>query len=179
MLMTVGNEEEIKQSVQAFNQGLTENRELQSQLSYFRAWYYIPELNMVGPSKFIGYKGMTSDIYLGNRETDGRDTEPVLSRWFNILSTDTPEYSYVENMVEKLLSRYGKTLNRKARFNAPREWGLNQQSTTSERERAEAETISSEQRPIVEVFWRAYLSLYPEDQDILAQRILEQRRVAP
>ena len=176
MLKTVENEDEIKESVRAFNQGVSNTPELQSQLSYFRAWYYLPELNMVGPSKFIGYKGMTSDIYMTSNETDGRDTEPVLSRWFFVASEDSPEYSFVENMVENLLARYGKTLNRKARFNVPKDWRLNQHDTLRTPERIEEATSSNEPRPIVEVFWRAYLSLYPEDQEILARRILQHTR---
>ena len=33
-------------------------------LSTFKAWYYIPEDDLLGPSKFIGYKRMTCEQYL-------------------------------------------------------------------------------------------------------------------
>jgi len=39
---------------------------------------------MVGPSKFVGYKGMTVSEYMESyEELDGRDTEPVLWKLFD------------------------------------------------------------------------------------------------
>jgi len=54
--LSVENYEDVIEPVRAFNEGLKEGGNLENQLSYFRAWYYIPELDAVGPSKFIGYK---------------------------------------------------------------------------------------------------------------------------
>jgi len=122
----VDSYEEVVRSVRAFNEDLSEAHVLQGQLSYFRAWYYIPELDAVGPSKFLGYRGMTVSEYMQSQELDGRVTEPVLSRWFDALENDTSETVYVARLVEELLARYKKVPNRVARFNAPRGWKMSE-----------------------------------------------------
>lgn len=172
---TVENYEDVIDCVRAFNKGVEEGADLEHQLSYFRSWYYIPELDATGPSKFIGYKGMTAAEYMGSEDLDGRMTEPVLSRWFDVLEEETPEATYVKKLVEELLTRYNKVLNRVARFNAPRGWRLHDKGMPVPHVTKQEGSHEEHPRPIVEVFWRAFLSLYPEDQDALAERILEQR----
>lgn len=165
------NYEDVVEAVRAFNRGLGAGHNLEYQLSYFRAWYYIPELDMVGPSKFIGYKGMTAEAYMNSTELDGKVTEPILSRWFDVLLPGTPEGNYVRSLVDRLLSRYKKVINRKARFLAPHGWHLSQNKDVSSSASILARNSEDESRPIVEVFWRAFLSLYPEDQEAVAGRI--------
>ena len=121
---TVKTYENVIESVRAFNEGLSRTRDLQRQLSYFRAWYYAPELDAVGPSKFIGYRGMTASEYMRSEDLDGRETEPVLTRWFDALESGTSETAYVAKLVEELLAKYKKAPNRVARFNAPRGWKM-------------------------------------------------------
>lgn len=162
---------DIVGAVRAFNDGLAEDHELENQLSYFRAWYYIPEIDMVGPSKFIGYKGMTAAEYMSSSELDGKVTEPALSRWFTVRLPGTPEASHIEDLVERLLARYGKTMNRKARFLAPSQWRLGDGQAATSRGGVVGKESDGGARPIVEVFWRAFLGLYPEDQEALARRI--------
>jgi len=165
------NFEDTVETVRAFNQGLAEDQYLENQLSYFRAWYYIPGLDMVGPSKFIGYKGMTAAEYMTSKELDGKMTEPALSRWFDVLQPTTPEASYVENLVQELLARHHKAVNRKARFLAPHRWHLAYDKVGPLSTTTATRDSDDERKPIVEVFWRAYLGLYPEDQEALARRI--------
>ncbi len=45
---------EVVENVRQFNEDLVANTDICSQLSQFRAWYYVPELDALGPSKFIG-----------------------------------------------------------------------------------------------------------------------------
>jgi len=163
--------EDVVETVRAFNQGLTQGHGLENQLSYFRAWYYVPELDMVGPSKFIGYRKMTAEAYMNSTELDGKVTEPILSRWFDILLPGTPEGNYVKSLVDRLISRYNKIINRKARFLAPHGWHLGQNKDMSSSASVAVRNSKDESRPIVEVFWRAFLSLYPEDQEAVAGRI--------
>ena len=169
---SVENYKEVVDSVRAFNEGLKEGGNLKNQLSYFRAWYYIPELDAVGPSKFIGYKNLSLADYLTGYGLDGKVTEPVLGRWFNLLIDNTPEARYVESLVERLLARYNKVMNRKARFNAPRGWNLRKGNVTPLQSNAQINTQTDDLNPMVEVFWRAFLSLSQKDQDILARRII-------
>ncbi|MSQ14096.1 MAG: hypothetical protein EXR47_08220 [Dehalococcoidia bacterium] len=116
----------VKESLIAFDQGLKENRNLDRRLSLFRAWYYIPELDAVGPSKFIDYKGMTAAEYLDrySADLDGRKTEPVLGKWFDTLEEDTPEAQYIAGKVFEPLHNHGKRPNIAARFGAPVGWRL-------------------------------------------------------
>lgn len=172
MATPVENYQDIVNSVRAFNEGLAEGKGLENKLSYFRSWYYVPELNAVAPSKFIGYKNMTVDEYITGEGTDGKVTEPVLSQWFDVLKKGTPEAYYVEILVKDLLAKYNETLNRKARFNAKRGWRIDESPPVRAEKSLE---VSASPRPIVDVFWRAFLSLYPEDQAALAKRILAHR----
>lgn len=172
--------EDVVESVKAFNQGLEEDQSLRGQLSFFRAWYYIPELDAVGPSKFIGYKGMTAKEYLTrhSQELDGRVTEPVLHGWFEDLDRASAEGQYVAEKVKQLLQRYNKRPSQASRCGAPPTWRLaKSDSSFAEGEHQPGRQRGEEGHPLVEVFWRAFLSLYPEDQDVLAQRIISHRKV--
>lgn len=126
---------------------------------------------MVAPSKYIGYKHITPESFITEQGLDGRETEPIMSKWFDRARADTPEGIYISNKVAELTARYGKGMNRVARFGAPRGWRLSNQPP-----RPAAAGNPPRAHEIVEVFWRAYLSLYPEDQQALAERILSQRR---
>lgn len=172
MARLVQDYQEVVNSVRSFNEGLIGGKGLEKKLSYFRAWYYIPELDAVAPSKFCGYRNMTVDEYMTGVGTDGKVTEPLLPQWFDVLKKGTPEAYYVEGLVKDLLAKYNKTPNRKARFNAKLGWRINE-SATIRVERGPELSVSP--RPIVDVFWRAFLSLYPEDQAALAKRILAHR----
>ena len=156
--------------------GLENSEGLRNLLSYFRAWYYIPELDMVGPSKYIGYKGINPESFLTERGLDGRETEPVMGKWFDQLNKESAEGRYVSDKLAELTARYGKNMNKVARFGAPRGWRLSNHPTSQPASRTVAVARQSTSHEIVEVFWRAYLSLYPEDQQALAERILSQRR---
>ncbi|MBN2098989.1 MAG: hypothetical protein JW753_05270 [Dehalococcoidia bacterium] len=169
---------EVIDTVRAFNNGLEEDENLRNQLGYFRAWYYIPEIDMVGPSKFVGYKGMTAAEYLRSyEELDGRDTEPVLSRLFEEMDPNEGdrrrEANYVRRLVESLLERYGKVPNKKSRFNAPEQWNLGEDDDVTPHGDVRASARGSTSRPMVELFWRAFLTLYTDDQRALAQRIAD------
>lgn len=159
----VSNYNEVVDNVRRFNDGLTSNRQLQAQLGYFRVWYYVPELDAVGPSKFIGYADMTADRYIQAHggDLDGRWTEPELKAWFGVLENATPEQSYVGSIVEALIQRYRKRINRVARFNATRGWTLDR--------------TARPMSPLADVFLRAYKTLSLEDQERLAERIAEDR----
>ncbi len=167
---------DVSDNVRSFNEGLESSERLRDLLSYFRAWYYLPELDMVAPSKYIGYKGINAETFVTGQGLDGRETEPVMGKWFDRLNVETAEGRYVSGKVAELTARYGKSMNRVARFGAPRGWRLSNQPGGQPAPRGTTADRQPRQHEIVEVFWRAYLSLYPEDQQALAARILSQRR---
>ena len=75
---TVKTYQNVLESVRAFNKGLELSRRLREQIRFFQSWYYIPELDAVGPSKFIRYKDMDAFEYIrSHTELDGRVAEPV------------------------------------------------------------------------------------------------------
>ena len=173
---TVTLQSEVSENAKSFNEGLERSENLRNLLSYYRAWYYIPELDMVAPSKYIGYKHITPERFITEQGLDGRETEPIMSKWFDRLHVEATEGRYVSSKVAELTARYGKSMNRVARFGAPRGWRLSNQPEGRQASGVATATGQSRPHEIVEVFWRAYLSLYPEDQQVLAERILNQRR---
>lgn len=148
MVKPAENYLEVLESIRAYNQGINENIELEAQIPYNRSWFYAPELDMVGPSKFSGYGCMTVKEYLSVRENlDGRVTERVLSQWFEPLIPDAAETKYVKNLVERLASRHNKLLNSKTRFNAKKGWSLSQPSDGSKGATVKTNVASDEERP--------------------------------
>ena len=74
---------EIKENMIQFNKDIKENEELRRRfISHFRQWYYIKELDMFAPSKYIGYKNMNALKYNNKDGTgaDGRKTESILGK---------------------------------------------------------------------------------------------------
>lgn len=114
--------DEVRGRIRQFNDDLKMGKNLTARLKQFRAWYYDPESDLVGPSKFIGYAGMTADQYVRQAKLDGRETEPILSAWFRVLEAGSPEEALVREHVDTLCAAHGKSLNKAARFCAPIGW---------------------------------------------------------
>jgi hypothetical protein len=111
---------EVKQNVRQFNQDLEANAPITEQLSQFIHWYFIPELDQFGPSKFIGYKMMTSDRYNRGSEKDGRTTERALRKWFEEISEADSRYGDLLNRLENLLEPHGKRLRSDFKIHVPK-----------------------------------------------------------
>ena len=118
--------DEVRENVQTFNEVLRGLESLQANLLRFKSWYYLPELDAVAPSKFIGFADMTGDYYEANRKggLNGGLTDPRLSRWFQEVEQDSKEYRHVFDKVQQLLADNGKAFKKKPhlRFSAPPEW---------------------------------------------------------
>ena len=118
--------DEVRQNVQTFNEVLKGLESLQANLLRFKSWYYLPELDAVAPSKFIGFADMTGDYYQANRKggLNGGLTDPRLSRWFQEVEEGSNEYQHVFDKVQQLLADNGKAFKKKPhlRFNAPPGW---------------------------------------------------------
>ena len=124
--------QEVVESTKSFNRGLNEDPRLFERLSEFRAWYYIPEIDAVGPSKFIGYRNMNVDFYFAHTGTlaqatlprskrlNGGSTESRLKKWFKVIEPGTAEYEYVSEMTEELLDQWGKKPRKGSRYCVPK-----------------------------------------------------------
>jgi hypothetical protein len=95
--------------------------DLQGRVAYARAWYAHKNAKgkwCFGPSKFIGYKGLTGDQYVENTyKNDGRRTEAQLQQWFEIVDDDDPLFNELSGELFSLLSKYGKTPSTRMRIN--------------------------------------------------------------
>lgn len=77
--------DDVIENMKRFEADLVEVEKLEKQLPMFQQWYYIHELNLLAPSKFIGYKNMKGHLYVDKDAiawTDGRATVGVLKQWF-------------------------------------------------------------------------------------------------
>ena len=124
--------EDVLESTKVFNAGLKTDSRLCGRFAQFRAWYYLPEIDAVGPSKFVGYSDISVDFYFthtgkvaratlpSNKRFDGRETEPRLQEWFEIVKPGTAEHRFVLDMVKALGSEQcGKEPFKRARYNVP------------------------------------------------------------
>lgn len=169
--------DEVVESTKSFNVGLREHPRLYERLSGFKAWYYIPEIDAVGPSKFIGYGNMCADFYwahtgaLGkatlprSKQLDGRETEPVLEEWFVVTDPKTPEHKFVSEMTEELLDRWNKKPNSKVRYCVPIDFRI-----TAAQDRIGERKMT---RLLKEAFDRAS-KLSESEQDRIARVLLEE-----
>ena len=117
--------DDIEINVRRFGEGLKSSQDLQNRLSTFVVWSYPPTEDAVGPSKFIGYRGMTAEKYVQFSampgEMDGGRTEEWLGekQWFRELVEGTREYLHVKRKVDELVQKFGKSAKTSARYRAP------------------------------------------------------------
>jgi len=78
-------------------------------LGQFFHWYYFPESDVFAPSKFIGYKDMTVDIYDGSGT--GTKTQDVLQKWFAKVDRTSELYRTLHNRLTKILGSVGKSVS--------------------------------------------------------------------
>jgi hypothetical protein len=120
MSAIVSTAQQVLGNIPRFEKELKGSPELQNRLAYARAWYASRDGAgkwHFGPSKFIGYKGMTAEQYVNDDPLDGRQTERKLNGWF----VEVPEHDALhEELSEGLttfLAQYGKAPSAKARIN--------------------------------------------------------------
>jgi len=98
--MLVSGMDEIIANMREFQRITTDSKcHAYRYFSSFRHWYFLPQEGIFAPSKFIGYqnatiKGYGINTYRGHGATDkkkngkgcfaqdGRETEPLLKKWF-------------------------------------------------------------------------------------------------
>lgn len=127
-LKLVSNVDEVLKNVTSFYSDLGRYADL---MPYARSWYAVRTRGgwSVAPSKFIGYVGMTPEIYLGSpydsrkhgrasgdAVMDGRVTEGVLGRWSNLVEPGHPLYNELHTALNELCARFGKKPNSLARI---------------------------------------------------------------
>jgi hypothetical protein len=107
-------------AIKKFQSELDASTILQDRLGYARSWYFtqIGDDYIYAPSKWIGYVGMTADVYVGiSKEIDGKKTEAVLKQWYDVISVNSRIHSLHLNNLKKFLSQYDKSPSSAVRFN--------------------------------------------------------------
>jgi len=81
--------------------------------SSFSYWYYFPSLGVFAPNKFIGYKKATIDNYIGGEagQGDGGVVRKHISKWFDEVRSDSPEYIKLKEKLEKQAKTLGKGIS--------------------------------------------------------------------
>ncbi|PEJ60730.1 MULTISPECIES: HNH endonuclease [unclassified Bacillus (in: firmicutes)] len=95
--------QDVIKNIKQFNEDIKIDVNLQMKLSHFAAWYYVKEIDLFGPSNYIAYKDMCSDIYFDSdflTEIDFRKTENILKRWFVKQPIKSLSNSLKENLYE-------------------------------------------------------------------------------
>jgi hypothetical protein len=169
--------DQISTNIGEFNKSLYEQPKIQDRLSMFRSWFYCPVQDAVAPSKFVGYKEMTGDNYAKRDDLDGKETEPVLMKFFTELTPGTGEYEYVREKARQLTSGFGKSVNSRARFSAPnKQGGQNPVPRVALGESSRGPIgspvpVDGESQAVVEMFIRAFSTLRPSEQAAVLHRI--------
>ncbi|MDD3355208.1 hypothetical protein [Zoogloea sp.] len=122
----VSSLDEAKSGIRRFQDELNVLPGVVDLLSSFQSWYAIADKDgriLFGPSKFIGYDGLTAERYREvNKWTDGRITEALLGRWFS--QPDTTAEQVLINELSRLLNRFGKKPNKRVRISTVNGVGL-------------------------------------------------------
>lgn len=124
MSILVTNPHEAISNILRFEAQLDRSSDLRARLAYARSWYAHPNEDgdwCFGPSKFIGYQGMTATEYLNEESRDGRRTERQLGEWFIEIPPQDPLHGELSRALHAFLSQYGKTPSSLSRINVSRE----------------------------------------------------------
>ncbi|WP_391203254.1 hypothetical protein [Psychrobacillus sp. L4] len=87
-LNLVTNLDQIKQNLKQYNHEL-QNGEMTLRTNGVQQWYYMMELDLFGPSRYIGYEGVTIHKHSQAFGLDGGETTRALNKWFQLC--DDPE----------------------------------------------------------------------------------------
>lgn len=110
-LELVENIDEVLENIIRFNDELPDSKYLISRLSLYKQWYYSQQLDLFGPSKFIGYKNNTEESYKANTSREiwyvaAVETELVLKRW--AIETEGEDFRELKEKLCLMLDEYGK-----------------------------------------------------------------------
>lgn len=93
---------------------------LRTMIAYVRHWYAAKAADgswLFGPSKFIGYAGITASTYEQmHEELDGRVTEGALKEWFIELPAGDAFEAVLRKELRRFIATHGKSLNQLARI---------------------------------------------------------------
>lgn len=102
----------VAENIKRYQDDLAVNGGLVARMSRHPAWYALRGDNgrwLFGPSKFVGYAGITAKRYLAPYDRrDGRETERVLAEWFQVVELNSVLGRELESQFRDFFSRYSK-----------------------------------------------------------------------
>jgi hypothetical protein len=124
MYAVASNPQNVLANIARFRKEVEQNKALQKRLAYARAWYACQDETgewLFGPSKFVGYDGMTALGYIETAEDrDGRRTEAQLQQWFTVVDPASELGGELGSALFAFLATYGKAPSTKMRINVPK-----------------------------------------------------------
>jgi uncharacterized protein (DUF433 family) len=110
---------EVVENIKTYNEAAATGR-LRTMIAYVQHWYAAKAEDgswLFGPSKFIGYAGITPKIYEQmHKELNGRVTETVLKDWFVELSAGDALHAVLRQELRRFIAEHGKSLNHRAQI---------------------------------------------------------------
>jgi hypothetical protein len=82
-----------------------------TRLSQFFHWYYFPKDGSFVPSKFLGYRNMTAESYMGKGH--GGHTQKYLEPYFVNLDKKSKQFKELHNELNEFLGQFGKKASAK------------------------------------------------------------------
>ncbi|WP_078547576.1 hypothetical protein [Litchfieldia alkalitelluris] len=116
----VSDLKEVVSNIEKFNNEINNHLPITGLLTQFKHWYYIPHLNLFGPSKFIGYKFMDSDQYTQIKGKPSIESQKALNEWFYPLQENSIEARILREQLGSVLEIYDKKLRANAVFHIPK-----------------------------------------------------------
>ena len=153
----------VRDAINRFGDEVRRNPQLRSRLAYARAWYAYQAKDgqwLFGPSKFVGYEGLTAEQYVEQSERgllDGRRTEAQLKQWFEPLDPATERHEQLSLALSVFLAEHNKAPSQKMRINVPKEDHTDSQSGAS--------------APLLDLIVAVAESLQPSELDALRRRL--------
>jgi uncharacterized protein (DUF433 family) len=121
----VASLEEASENIRSYQESVSEYPLLAARIRQHPAWYAVKDGAgrwIFGPSKFIGYHAANAQAYLsGYNRKDGKETEPVLSEWFEQVDLSTKLGSDLREAFIRFAATFGKSPNLRWRIAVPRE----------------------------------------------------------
>jgi len=127
----VDNYEEVVANVKQFQKDLEDGTYMIGKLSQFKEWFFLPELDAFGPSKYIGYKEMDAVFYnkghrtleqkqIGSDPLDGGASTNKLKNWFRELEKDELLFKELFKKIISFFTTYDKKPNKALQIFVPK-----------------------------------------------------------
>jgi hypothetical protein len=122
---TVKTHEHLQERIKYWSDGFLQGEPIAvSKASQSRHWYYSPDYNTFGPSKFIGYDGLTFENYTSS-DIAGTVTQKAISQLGTYRKLKSaPEVNIMKSLLEEFLARQNRSLKQNAIIHVPQSLDL-------------------------------------------------------